>query len=211
MRLFLLLACFAAVNSAPVPPCTSPLNPAFESICYTTVSSSGNYSVRDFASGVNVSLITTTYTSPYGGWAQLAGLATQEMLIYFEGENSALRQVPRTVPLIFRPTTGSRGGLSASMALPTSVYPNPANAPRPSSFVDVLEPFPAIRIAALSFQTPELATDIQYSFACGELQEILTLQGITPVAGPWSQAWVTYSGRASATFVNECWIEVEKK
>ena len=212
MRFFLLMACcFAALRSAPVPPCTSPLNPAFETICFTAVSSSGNYSVRDYASGVNVSLITTTSTSPFGGWAQLASLLTQEMLIYFEGENSALRQVPRTVPLIFRPTTaGSGGGLSASMALPTSVFPNPALAPKPSSFADVLEPFPAIRIAALSFETPQLATDIQYSFACGELQEILTLQGIAPVAGPWSQAWVTYSGRASATFVNECWIEVKK-
>ena len=46
------------------------------------------------------------------------------------------------------------------MALPTSVFPNPALAPKPSSFADVLEPFPAIRIAALSFETPQLATDI---------------------------------------------------
>ena len=86
--------CFAAFRSAPVPPCTSPLNPAFETICFTAVSSSGNYSVRDYASGVNVSLITTTSTSPFGGWAQLASLLTQEMLIYLKVKTPRFARSP---------------------------------------------------------------------------------------------------------------------
>ena len=204
MRFIPLLACFAAARAS-APPCHTPLNPALETICSTTVSSSGNFSIRDYASGLNVSLITSTVAVYAGDWSLQSESATSEMLYYFEGSNTAGAKVPLTVPLIYRPQANT---LLASMAIPTSDFPNPVFAPKPS-FYSVMEPFPAIRIAALSFETPALATDVQYSFACGELQEIVTLQGSVPVPGPWSQAWVTYSGRAASPHVNECWIAIK--
>ena len=194
----------AAAGDAAGPPCTTPLNPALETICYTTVTSLGNFSIREYASGLPVSLVTATVDVYAGDWALQSQFATSEMLLYFEGTNMAEVKVPLTVPLIYRP----RGqALMASMAIPTSDFPNPAFAPKPSVY-SVLEPLPAIRIAALRFDTPALATDLQYAFACGELQEILTLQGITPVPGPWGQAWATYSTRDAPDHVNECWAQV---
>jgi len=205
--MYLLLAAASRATAAG-PPCTSPLNPALETICYTTVSSSGNFSIRNFAVGLNVSLITSNVAIYSGApWATESAAATEEMLLYFEGNNYAGKRVPTTVPLIFRPQASS---LMASMAIPTSDYPSPAFAPRPE-FNSVLEPFPAIRIAALTFETAALATDLEYSFSCGELMEALTLLGITPVAGPWSQAWVTFSGRAASPHINECWMAIPGK
>ena len=205
MRFIVLLLCYCVAANAAAPPCTTPLNPALETICFSTVSSAGNFSIREYASGVNVSLVTSNVAVYAGDWALQSESATSEMLYYFEGSNSADAKVPLTVPLIYRPQANTN--LLASMAIPTSDFPNPTYAPRPSYF-SILEPFPAIRIAALTFETPALATDIQYSFACGELQEILTLQGVAPVAGPWGQAWVTYSARAATPHINECWMQV---
>ena len=36
------------------PPCYTPLNPALETICYTTISTSGNFSLRTYGGGLNV-------------------------------------------------------------------------------------------------------------------------------------------------------------
>ena len=140
-----LLALGAAAAASP--PCTTPLNPALETICSTTVSSSGNFSVREYASGVNVSLVTSSVDVYAGDWQLQSQSATSEMLFYLTGSNSAEAKIPLTVPLIYRP----RGqALLASMALPTSDFPNPAFAPKPLIY-STLEPFPAIRIAALTF------------------------------------------------------------
>jgi hypothetical protein len=94
------------------------------------------------------------------------------------------------------------------MAIPTSAFPNPVYAPRPTYPGTDLEPFPAIRISAITFTTPQIATDLQYSFACGQLTQWLVQQGLDPISGPWEQAWVTYSKESPSPHVNECWIEV---
>ena len=181
----------AHVAPAPSPPCTTPLNPALESICYTTVTTQGNFSIRDYAQGLNVTLVSGT-TSTYGGDWQLASssatsvsyrhklhfstprqpfrLALQITFEYFVGSNSAETKIPQTVPLIYRPSAST---LVGSMAIPTSAFPNPIYAPRPTYPSTKLEPFPAIRIAAFTFSTPQIANDNQYSFACGELTEWL--------------------------------------
>lgn len=194
-----------AFRAVAAPPCTTPLNPAFESICYKTLFTLGNFSITEYAAGVNVSLISSTLTAYPGSWDIQSETVTEELFYYFEGSNSADQKVPRTVPLIYRPQVN--GDLKASMALPTSDFPNPEYAPKPS-YYDVAEPFPAIRIAALAFTTPAIATDVQYSFACGELLTLLAVEGVAPVAGPWSQAWVTYSARADKKHFNACWMQV---
>ena len=115
------------------------------------------------------------------------------------------------MPLFYRPQgSGATGSLLASMAIPTSAFPNPANAPQPIAQYDKQESFPAgITVAAFRFDTPELATDVEYSFACGELTEWLAERTVTPVAGPWGQVWVTYSGKNASPHVNECWVQVK--
>ena len=111
------------------------------------------------------------------------------------------------MPLLYRPLAS--GTLLASFALPTSLYPNPALAPQPEAFY-TLEPFPsAIAIAAFRFDTPALATDLEYSFACGQLAQWLSDKGIAPVAGLWAQAWATYSQEFASPHVNECWAQVQ--
>ena len=83
------------------------------------------------------------------------------------------------------------------MALPTSDFPVPAFAPTPTVGGDKPEAyaFPPQRFAAASFSTPAPATDLQYSFACGEAAQWLRSKGFAPVTtGAWAQAWVTYCG-----------------
>ena len=113
------------------------------------------------------------------------------------------------MPLIYRPATDAFGQatISASMALPTSDFPVPAFAPTPTVGGDKPEAFPPQRFAAASFSTPAPATDLQYSFACGEAAQWLSSKGLAPVTtGAWAQAWVTYSGRDASEHVQECWL-----
>ena len=111
------------------------------------------------------------------------------------------------MPLLYRPQSGPEYVLAASMAIPTSVYPNPALAPRPTAF-DTEEAFPSITISAFRFDTPALAKDLDYAFACGQLAQWSSTKGLKPVSGPWAQAWATYSGEAASPHVNECWAQV---
>jgi hypothetical protein len=188
------------------PPCRTPLNPALETICYTTKTTDGNFSIRLYAEGLNVSLISAVSPN-YGSWATNSIEATEFLFYYFDGENAEFKPVVPTVPLIYRPSLGANPSLTASMALPTSVFPNPASAPRPSEF-DKEEAFPAITIAAFRFDTPAIATDLQYSYACGQLGQWASERGLAPIPGPWAQAWVTYSTEAASPHVNECWAQV---
>ena len=198
-----------AAAAAGAPPCTTPLNPAFETICYKTVATDGRFSIRDYAARLNVSLVTAT--SPEApSWAEGSLLATEALLLYFEGSNGAAKPVARTVPLIYRPRTLPTGEsvINAAMALPTSVYPDPGAAPQPSP-ENKPEAFPAQRFAAASFSTPLPATDLQYAYACGEVAQWLASKGLAPVTkGVWAQAWVTYSGSDATEHVQECWLGV---
>ena len=138
----------------------------------------------------------------------LAAEPERRLFLYFDGSNSALERVATTVPLIYRPQAGAVPELKASMAIPTSVYPNPALAPRPTFGQETLEAFPSITVAAFRFDTPTLATDLQYSYACGQLGQWSSVKGFQIVAGPWEQAWTTYSGEAASPHVNECWAQI---
>lgn len=130
------------------------------------------------------------------------------LFLYFDGSNADFKRVATTVPLIYRPLSGQVPELKASMALPTSVYPDPSLAPRPSVGGQVFEAFPPITIAAFRFDTPKLATDLQYAYACGQLGQWSSVKGFKPIAGPWEQAWVTYSGENAFPHVNECWAQI---
>lgn len=137
--------------------------------------------------------------------------ATVTVLYYFEGINSDQMTIQRTVPLIYRPTTDASGQptFSAAMALPTSVFPNPARAPQPGVDDDVPEAFPPQRFAAAAFTTPAPATDADFAAACGEAAKWLRRKGIKPVTtGVWAVAWVTYSRLRDPEHNSECWLSV---
>lgn len=77
MRASLLCVAAASVLAAQ-PPCHSPLNPAFETICSTTLLTDGNFSVRTYAKGLNVSLVSFTSTANFENWGQDSNYATAE-------------------------------------------------------------------------------------------------------------------------------------
>ena len=193
----------AAASAAAAPPCFSPLNPALETICSTIVASDGIFSIRDFG---NATLVVSANAAPYGNWAEDSQVATQELLYYFGGANAAFKKVDRTVPLIYKPLTDAfgRSELIAAMALPASLFPTPASAPAPDAY-DVLTPFPAQRFAAAAFNTTQPATDLEYTFACGEAAQWLSGRGVAPTA---TQLWVTYSGRDASLHASECWLGI---
>jgi len=204
------VAAFALGAVSANKPCTTPLNPALETICFTTVQTSGQFSIRDYAPhGLNVSLVTATAPeSP--SWAEGSLLSTEALLLYFEGSNGAATPVARTVPLIYRPQAAPSGEtiINAAMALPTSVFPVPASAPKPDP-ENKLEAFPAQRFAAVTFTTPTPATDLDYAHACGEVEQWLSSKGLKPATkGAFAQAWVTYSGAVATEHVQECWLSV---
>ena len=203
----LLAASLACARAAPPPkpPCYSPLNPDFETLCYTTVAQEGAFSLRDYAQGVDAAVVDS--------FGLTLSEAAQFVLTYFTGKNGAGAQVARTVPVFFRPIVDADGfiAINGSMPLPTSVYPNPALAPSPQSPNNgPLESFPTARFAAITFETVDYPAVLDYAFKCGELGEEMDRRGLKPVvAGRFNQTWATYSLVAAATKVSECLIEVQ--
>lgn len=66
------------------------LNPSYETICASIIVSDGKFSIRDYAEGLNVSLITSTLPLPLplANWTTASELAAQTLLYYFVGDNS---------------------------------------------------------------------------------------------------------------------------
>ena len=134
---------------------------------------------------------------------------------YFLADNDSFQKIPLTVPLIFRPDRA--GTWLASFALPPSLFPTPNRAPGIIPNTDLmLEPFADPQapnagrlVAAYLFYTIDVATEADYTAACKSLDAALPSLGLVPVAGAWSEAWVTYSTKEMVgNMVNECWREV---
>lgn len=213
--LLVALSAFAAAAAvappAPVPPCYNPLNSAYETLCYTTTASSGNITIRDMGVGIDGALMTGM--SAFTGFANGSLASAVPLFEYFLSDNDEFRNVPFTVPLIFRPDPA--GTWLASFALPTSVFPQPSEAPGIIPGSDLIQeafaPSGTGRtIAAYMFYTIELATEDDYAAACASLTAALPGMGFTPVPGDeWAVAWVTYSTQAIVgDRINECWMEV---
>jgi hypothetical protein len=194
-----------AHTALPSPPCYSPLNPAFETPCYSTVAQEGVFSLRDYAGALDVTVVTTIDPTPslYNG--------AMNVLTYFTGTNIPGINVTRTVPIFFR-ARDDGGEFYASMALPTSIYIDPSIAPIPQfpNNMPGFQPFPKARFAAITFQAATLPGILDFAYACGELGEEIQKRGLTPIGpSPWNTTWATYSQQASTPTLNECLIEVE--
>ncbi len=76
------LLALSAAAAAQSPPCTTFFNPSYETICSTTVvtGSDGRFSIRDYAAGLNVSLITSTLPVPLTNWTTDTERAAQTVL-----------------------------------------------------------------------------------------------------------------------------------
>lgn len=203
----------AFVGAAPAkPPCYTPLNPDFETLCFSTTAVSGNISVRLVGAGVDGVLVTGMST-PTNFSVGSAASATP-VFEYFLSDNGRFAKVPLTVPLIFRPDPA--GTWLASFALPTSVYPTasaaPSILPRSDLRFEEFSSTPAVgrTLAALTFYTINMAVQADFERACGTLEDALPGMGLTPIAGAWRVAWVAYSPEAMVgDMVNECWVEVQ--
>jgi hypothetical protein len=76
-------------------------------------------------------------------------------------------------------------------------------------FADPQAPNAGRLVAAYLFYTIDVATEADYTAACKNLDAALPSLGLVPVAGAWSEAWVTYSTKEMVgNMVNECWREV---
>ena len=200
----------AAALAPSSPPCYTPLNPAYETLCFTTQTAAGNVSVRVVGDGLDGVLVTGM--SANTSFAAGSVASATPVFEYFLSDNDEFVKIPLTVPLIFRPNPA--GTWLASFALPTSVYATAAKAPGIVPGMDALmEEFAPGKggrtIAAWTFYTIQVATDADYSAACASLAATLPGMGLTPVDGAWREAWVTYSTQAVVgDMTNECWIEV---
>jgi hypothetical protein len=216
----LALGAAAPASGAPpaAPPCHSPLNPAYETLCYTTKAASGNVSVRVVGAGVDGWLVTGMSAPTV--FAEGSAASATPVFEYFLSDNDEFVKIPLTVPLIFRPDPA--GTWLASFALPTSKYASRDEAPGIVPGMDALfEEFApgsgegagvGRTLAAYTFYTIQIATQDDYAAACASLTKALTKMGLAPVNGTWREAWVTYSTKAVVgDMVNECWIEVAPK
>lgn len=197
----------------PTPPCFSPLNVDYETLCFNVTAESGNVTVRLIGAGLDGTLMTGM--SANTTFATGSVDSARPVFEYFGMGNDEFVKIPLTVPLIFRPDAA--GTWLASFALPTSVYPSESKAPGILSGSDLLfEQFASVTapaagrlIAAYTFYTIELATQDDYAAACASLAAALPGMGAAPVEGAWREAWVTFSTQAIVgDRVNECWIEV---
>lgn len=199
-------------TAAPTPPCHTPLNPDYETLCFTTTQTKGNVSVRMIGAGLDGVLMTGMSAETNFSTGSLASAVP--VFEYFLSDNDSFKKIPLTVPLIFRPDPA--GTWLSSFALPTSQYPAASSAPgiipRSDLRFEEFAPSPGAgrQVAAYTFYTIEMAGQADYEGACAALEAALPGMGLSPVSGAWRQAWVTYSPMAMVgDMVSECWVEVE--
>ena len=208
----LLVAAAAAAAAPPAPPCYNPLNPDFETLCYSTTQTSGNVTIRVIGAGVDGVL--ATGMSAFTNFSAGSQASAVPLFEYFLSDNESFQKIPLTAPLIFRPDPA--GTWLASFALPTSKIPAAASAPGILPGTDLrLEEFAAPApgvgrtVAAYPFYTINVAQQADYEAACAALSAALPALGLAPVAGAWREAWVAWSAKAMVgDMANECWIEV---
>ena len=198
-----LLSLCACAASPPLPlapaspPCYTPLNPALETLCFSTQATSGNVSVRVVGAGVDGVLLTgMSANTTFAGGSVASATPVFE---YFLSDNDEFTKVPLTVPLIFRPDAA--GTWLASFALPTSVYASASKAPgivpgMDARFEEFAPGAGGRTLAAWTFYTIQVATAADYAAACAQLADALPGMGLAPVDGAWRQAWVAYSPQA---------------
>lgn len=210
MRPFLVACTVLAASAVPSPPCfgTWPYGKDYETMCFSIVQTSGNITVRDYATvGIPAGPVIASTPSTYTNFSAASVQATGFTIDYFLYNNDKVEKIPLTTPLIWRPDRA--GTWVATFALPPSKFKSVAAAPGPTNGATDIETFANKRVAASGFYTALPATEADYAAACAALSSWLSGQGIQPVPGDWEVAWVTYSTEAQVgDRFNECWAEI---
>lgn len=200
----------ASGSSDQAPPCygTWPYGNELETPCFTVVETSGNITVRDYATeGIPAGPVIASTPSTYTNFSAGSYQATGYTLDYFLYNNNKFAKIPLTTPLIWRPDRA--GTWVATFALPPSKFTSAVTAPGPTNGATNIDVFSNKRVAAFGFYTIELATEEDYAVACASLSSWLTGQSIVPVPGVWETACVTYNTLAEiGDRYNECWAEI---
>ena len=208
--LALLIGAASGAAAPPTPPCfgTWPYGNELETPCFTIVQTSGNVTVRDYATaGIPAGPVLATSPSTFTNFSAGSTQATGYTIDYFLYNNDRVEDIPLTTPLLWRPS--SDGTWLASFALPPSKFKSVAAAPGPTNPVTDIDVFANKRVAAYGFYSIQLATEDDYAAACASLSSWLAGQGIVPVPGAWAEAWVTYNTLAQVgDRYNECWAEI---
>lgn len=210
MRPFLVTCTVLAASAVPSPPCfgTWPYGKDYETMCFSIVQTSGNITVRDYATvGIPAGPVIASTPSTYTNFSAASVQATGFTIDYFLYNNDKVVKIPLTTPLIWRPD--SAGTWLATFALPPSKYKSVASAPGPTNAATELELFTNKRVAAYGFYTIQQAVESDFAAACAALSSWLAAQSLTPVPGDWAEAWVTYNTVAQVgDRFNECWAEI---
>ncbi len=205
-------------NSAgPKPPCFNPLNPSFETPCFSTLytNKSASLSVRQYGVLPNVVSVQAAQEEDET-FEQAVGSAAYFIFCYFAGDNEGSVNLTngRTVPLMVRPPAPQRGdSWIVDDAVATSAYPNPDALPSPLTPEAVLTPFTRTTIAARPASKGTLPDEDDFK-ACGaELVAALEGTPFRAVAdGVWSPTYALYYTRdALPPYAYECWTEVASR
>lgn len=198
-------------RAVPAPPCygTWPDGNEYETMCFSVVQTSGNITVRDYATlGISGGPVIASTPSTYTNFSAGSYQATGFTIDYFLYNNDKVEKIPLTTPLMWRPDRA--GTWVATFALPPSKFKSVATAPGPTNGATDIEVFANKRVAAFGFYSVQLATEADYTAACNALSSWLSEEGLRPVPGDWEVAWVTYSPAAAVgDRYNECWAEIQ--
>lgn len=213
----------ALTTAPPPPPCHAPWGneKSLESLCFTPVLTQGDVSVRRYAPrGASYEQAFLSLEVPKCGGNPAAYeadivRAVFDMLLYFQGDNSATTVVNRTAPILGRPNT--TGACFYDWMLPTTVYPRPAKAPAPpAGYGLLLQPSTLgskTLVAALHFTVTGVPQVGDFDQACKTLLPLLPSLGYKPVASGarWSPAYAYYTSRDfPGQHDGECLLEVLK-
>jgi hypothetical protein len=199
------------------PPCFSPFNPSFESLCFEQVAlgpRGTNVSVHSYgAEGAVITALSAVQNGPLT-YLEALEVGLPQLFPYFvPGLNSKFQPVNRTVP-IMATHTGSPSepfaeSWTVAMGLPTSVYPTSATAPTPDDFFTTfVTPFVANPLVAVRhFVTPALPVDADWATNSAFLSAHIPA-GYTAVPGaPYTFA--IYDVRDATNLRNnEVWLPV---
>lgn len=201
------------------PPCYSVYNTDFESLCYDQVAvgpPNSNVSVRAYgASGAVITVLSTVQPGIGNFLDALEGGLAQVIPYFSPGFNANLQPINRTVPIMAihtgSPSDPFTEQWAVSMALPASVYPSSATAPRPTfSIVTFITPFTEnVYVAVRHFVTPALPLDTDWADNSAYLLAHIPT-GYEPVNGaPFT--FSIYDVRdATGPRNNEVWLPVLK-
>lgn len=200
-----------AAAAPPTPPCHSPLNKAFETLCFTEVYHNGSTSVRQYGASAGALAWVTSHAEKGDEYIEAFNLGAYGVFVYLTGYNSRNESIARTAPLVLRPPSYGRPiEYRVSMGVPTSAYPDPAKLPGlnpgEGAYVDI-EPFAPRLLAVRAFEVGD-PQPTDYEAACAALEKDLPPGFDIVRNSTWTPTHAYWNTRDEPSNGGECWVEV---